>query len=113
MLSLTVQAGSAESFCADLVKNRNKVETGDCSEWVAGSLEESVCNVLDPYILSTDEAYYLGIYPSFLEENMMTGVYKLTSLNYGPSLKQQFKNCISKKKQEQNDSNFLRYLNRY
>jgi hypothetical protein len=111
--SLTVQAGSAESFCADLIKNRNEVQTGDCSKCVAGSFEELVYSVLDPYILSADDVYYLGIYPSFLEKNMMTGEYKLTSLNYGPSLKQQFQNCISKKKQEQSDSGFLKYLDKY
>ena len=99
LFSLTIQAGSAESFCADLIKNRNEVQTGNCSECVPGSFEELVYSVLDPYILSTDEVYYLGIYPSFLEKNTMTGEYKLTSLNYGPSLKQQFQNCISKKKQ--------------
>ena len=40
LFSLTIQAGSAESFCADLIKNRNEVQTGNCSECVPGSFEE-------------------------------------------------------------------------
>jgi hypothetical protein len=104
-------AESAESFCAGLIKEIAKRQTEDCSKYANGSLEQMFCS-WDDHLIIDKEAYYLGIDSSYLEPNLGND-FTLTSLIYEPSLKQQFQNCVGKKKQEQSDSTFLKYLDKY
>jgi len=95
--SLTVQAGSAESFCTDVIKKHNSNDMGVSCKYSEFSVEGQWDKCLRyRHRLQSDYEKWLGIYDS-----------------YTPSLKQQFQNCIDKKRQEQSDSGFLKYLDKY
>jgi hypothetical protein len=96
--SLTVQAGSAERFCADIVKKYNRGQPA-CNSESADTMEEVI---------------RISSYCGQVWDQTKAGYEEL--IGYGAAfmtVKRQFESCVFNKKQEQDDSSFLKYLDRY
>lgn len=98
--SLTVQAESAESFCADIVREYRE-SSEQCLDTLLGrELIETYMNMCTLKVVELPKlAEWLGVSVYGFVEN--------------PTIEQQFKNCIAKKKQEKDDNDFLKKLDKY
>jgi len=93
LFPIVASAESAESFCAGIVKTYNKSLTDYCDD--------------------TDLTNHFSRCIRFYVD--MKGRYE-DLIGYGAedmTVKRQFESCVSQKKREQGDSDFLKYLDRY